>query len=198
MLCYHVACRSRARVSGIVGMTFLDLRNRDVAIAATLTPLLGRLSLPTLPLGGWPGLSRLKLPMRLVGKMHALVNNPEATGEMLRDRTSAGNWVSLGFLSSFMRPRFDVEPEDFDICPILLTQPAEDRWTPLWMSTVFLDRIRRVPVRQVMLENASHYPIEEPGLTQMHGAILGFIQENLAKAGAQSLNSPMFLGRFLR
>lgn len=185
MLTYHVACRSRAKVAGIIGMTFLDLRNRDVAIGATLTPLLGRLSLPTLPLGGLPGLRRLKVPMRLVGKMHALVNDRAAMREMLRDRTSAGNWVSLGFLSGFMAPAFEVEPEEFNICPILLTQPAEDRWTPLWMSTVFLDRIRRVPVRQVMLENASHYPIEELGLTQMHDAILGFLRETLAEAEPQ-------------
>lgn len=110
MLCYHVACAARERLSGIVGMTFQDLRNRDVAIGATLTPLLGRLSLPTLPLGRLPGLQRAKLPMRLVGRMHTLVNDRAAITAMLRDRSSAGNWVSLGFLSSFMSPTFEVEP----------------------------------------------------------------------------------------
>ena len=24
-----------------------------------------------------------------------------------------------------------IEPEAFDACPVLLTQPAQDRWTPL-------------------------------------------------------------------
>ncbi|WP_338467390.1 alpha/beta hydrolase [Novosphingobium sp. ZN18A2] len=182
MLTYHVASRSRARVSGIIGMTFLDLRNRDVALGATLTPWLGRISLPFLGLGKLPGLRALKLPMRLVGKMHKLVNDKATMRDMLKDGTSAGNWASLSFLQDFMTPQFDVEPEDFDVCPVLLTQPAEDRWTPLWMATSFLDRIRRVPVQQVMLENASHYPIEEPGLTQMHDAVLGFIRQTLGKA----------------
>ncbi|TPE48167.1 alpha/beta hydrolase [Amaricoccus solimangrovi] len=183
MLTYHVACRARARVAGIIGMTFLDLRNREVALGATLTPLLGRLSLPMLPLGKLSGLRRLRLPMRLVGKMHALVNDRAAMRDLLADGSSAGNWVSMAFLESFMRPKFDVEPEAFDVCPVLLTQPAEDRWTPLWMSTAFLDRIRRVPVRRVMLENASHYPIEEPGLTRMRDAILDFIHATRAESG---------------
>ncbi|WP_421865046.1 alpha/beta hydrolase [Parvibaculum sp.] len=180
MLTYHVASRSRARVAGIIGMTFLDLRDRKVALGATLTPWLGRLSLPTLGLGKLPGLRSLKLPMRLVGKMHKLVNDRVAVRAMLRDRTSAGNWASLAFLQSFMNPKFDIEPEDFDVCPVLLTQPAEDGWTPLWMAKAFTDRLYKVPVRTVMLENAGHYPIEQPGLTQMHDAILTFIRENLA------------------
>jgi hypothetical protein len=37
-----------------------------------------------------------------------------------------------------------------------------------------LKRIRRVPVKTVMLENAGHYPIEQPGLDQMVTAIQEF------------------------
>ncbi|MFV0297520.1 MAG: alpha/beta hydrolase [Hyphomicrobiaceae bacterium] len=182
MLTYHVASRSRVPIAGIIGMTFLDLRDRKVALGATLTPWLGRLSLPMLGLGKLPGLRALKLPMWLVGKMHRLVNDRTAVREMIRDTTSAGTWVPLSFLQDFMTPKFDIEPEDFEVCPVLLTQPAMDGWTPLWMATSFIDRIGKVPTRTVMLENASHYPIEDPGLTQMHDAVLAFIREHLAKA----------------
>jgi pimeloyl-ACP methyl ester carboxylesterase len=68
-----------------------------------------------------------------------------------------------------------IEPEAFDICPILLTQPAEDHWSPLHLSQPFLSRIKRVTVDTVMLENAGHYPIEQPGLRQMHDAIVAFV-----------------------
>ena len=68
-----------------------------------------------------------------------------------------------------------IEPEAFNVCPILLTQPAKDRWTPLHLSELFLRRIRKVPVKTVMLENAGHYPLEQPGLQQMHDAIVAFI-----------------------
>ncbi|WP_446904817.1 hypothetical protein [Burkholderia sp. YIM B11467] len=50
-----------------------------------------------------------------------------------------------------------VEPEDFTVGPILLTQPAADRRTPLHPSEPFLARIRHVPVKVAMLENAGCY-----------------------------------------
>lgn len=182
MLTYHVASRSNVPIAGIIGMTFLDLRDREVALGATLTRWLGRISLPMLGLGKVPGLRSIKMPMRLVGKMHKLINDRAACREIMRDGTSAGNWAQLSFLQDFMNPKFDIEPEVFDVCPVLLTQPAEDGWTPLWMAEAFTKRIKKVPVRTVMLEKASHYPIEEPGLTQMHDAVLTFIREQVPMA----------------
>ena len=60
--------------------------------------------------------------------------------------------------------------------PILLTQPAADRWTPLYLSEPFLKRIRKVPTKTVILGNAGHYPLEQPGLTQLVDAIEAFIR----------------------
>lgn len=72
-----------------------------------------------------------------------------------------------------------MEPEAFSVCPILLTQPAADSWTPLVLSEIFLRRVRQVATKVVMLENAGHYPMEEPGLTQMMEAIDSFIKANM-------------------
>ena len=44
----------------------------------------------------------------------------------------------------------------------------------LHLSQLFLNRIKKVPVKMVLLENASHYPIEQPGLDQMVEAIYRF------------------------
>lgn len=175
MLAYHVASRSR-RVAGIIGMTFLDMREPKVVLDATYNRLVGRTTPIGMAMAGLPGVRRMKAPMRMIGKMHALVNDKAALKACLADPTSAGNWVSFGFVKSYMQFRYDVEPEAFDVCPILLTQPAEDRWTPKWMSDMFLSRIRKVPVKTVMLDNAGHYPLEEPGLTQMHDAVLDFVR----------------------
>lgn len=57
----------------------------------------------------------------------------------------------------------------------LLTQPAEDRWTPHHLSVPVLSRITKVPVGTVMLGHAGHYPLEEPGLRQMQDAIADFV-----------------------
>lgn len=85
--------------------------------------------------------------------------------------------MTVAFLDSYMSYRPAVEPDAFDVCPILLTQPAADRWTPLHLSELFVARIRRVPVRVVMLENAGHYPLEQPGLSQRVDAIDTFYRD---------------------
>ncbi|MFE7592437.1 hypothetical protein ACFU6K_23805 [Kitasatospora sp. NPDC057512] len=41
-------------------------------------------------------------------------------------------------------------------------------------------RITKVPVETVMLDNAGHYPLEDPGLQQMEDAIADFVARNTA------------------
>ncbi|NNJ84530.1 MAG: alpha/beta fold hydrolase [Gammaproteobacteria bacterium] len=181
MLAYHVAAHlavdARAdRIAGIIGMTFLDQRERTVRDKTSLNLFMSRIGAPFAHIAAHTPLSRLKIPMRLAAKMHRLVNDPDALKVFLKDKSSAGNWVSLGFLSSYLRYKPAIEPEAFTVCPILLTQPAADTWTPLALSEIFLNRIGHVATTLVMLENASHYPMEEPGLTQMVEAIDSFIQ----------------------
>ena len=113
--------------------------------------------------------------MSLASKMSALVNNKAALKACLRDKTSAGKWVTMKFLSSLTAYKPVVEPEGFAVCPVLLTQPEKDTWTPLHLSKLFLKRVNRVPTKVVMLENAGHYPLEQPGLTQMCDAVVEFI-----------------------
>lgn len=174
MLTYHAAALNK-KVKGIVGMTFLDQRVQQVADETALNKLMGRVGAPLIRLSVNLGLGAMRMPMTVASKMHALVNDKAALAAFLRDPTSAGNWVPLKFLASYMSYKPAIEPEAFDVCPILLTQPAEDHWSPLHLSQPFLSRIKRVTVDTVMLENAGHYPIEQPGLQQMHDAIVGFV-----------------------
>tara|TARA_Y100001937_G_scaffold128844_1_gene208856 strand:+ start:10411 stop:10620 length:210 start_codon:yes stop_codon:yes gene_type:complete len=69
----------------------------------------------------------MKVPMKWLSRMYTLVNDKKLLSIFLKDRTSAGASVSLGFLSSFMSYRPDVEPENFAVCPVLLAQPEKDR-----------------------------------------------------------------------
>lgn len=175
MLTYHAAAVNR-KVKGIVGMTFLDQRIQQVADETAFNKAMARVGAPLMQLSVKLGLGAMRMPMSLASKMSALVNNKAALAACLRDPTSAGNWVSLKFLASYMSYKPVIEPEAFEVCPILLTQPAEDRWSPLYLSQPFLSRIQRVTVDAVMLENAGHYPIEQPGLRQMHDAIAAFVK----------------------
>jgi pimeloyl-ACP methyl ester carboxylesterase len=175
MLTYHVAALNK-RVKGIVGMTFLDAHVQQVADETTLNLFMSRIGVSMAHLTAKTRFAGMRMPMRLATKMHTLVNDQAALQACFKDKTSAGNWVTMKFISSLMSYKPVTAPEDFDVCPILLTQPAEDRWTPLYLSELFLKRIKSVPVHAVMLDNAGHYPLEQPGLTQMRDEIANFIR----------------------
>lgn len=170
---YHVAALNGS-VAGIVGMTFLDQRDRRVAIETAVAPPAGATAGPFVKAMN-RAMPRRRISMRLVSKMHTLVNDKAAAKACYADPTSAGNKVTWAFLHSYTTYVPAMEPEDFDVCPVLLTQPAADRWTPLHLSEPFLKRITKVPVKTVMLENAGHYPLEQPGLDQMVEAIAEFV-----------------------
>jgi alpha-beta hydrolase superfamily lysophospholipase len=170
---YHVAAKNR-KVKGIVGMTFLDQRLQQVRDETAYNLFMSRVGGPLAALTARTPLAGLRLPMAVASKMYALVNDPDALKACLADKTSAGKWVTMRFLASYADYPPDIEPEAFDVCPILLTQPARDQWTPLHLSELFLARIKRVPVKVTMLENAGHYPLEQPGLDQMVDAVYDF------------------------
>lgn len=178
MEAYHVACKNK-KIKGIIGMTFLDQRDQKVRDETTKNIFWGKLGVPLSGLSSNIGLSNLKMKMTICSKMNALCNDKNALKVMLKDKTSDGSSVPLKFIYTYMTYTPDIEPENFNICPILLTQPKEDRWTPLHLSTQFLNKIKKVPVNIVELENGSHYPIEESALDQLHSNILQFINKYL-------------------
>lgn len=167
---YHVAALNK-RVAGIVGMTFLDQRSREVRVATAFDPISGALGAGVMKALARTPLRTARVPMRAVSKMRTLVNDPGAKKACYADVTSAGNSATIAFLSSYLNYRPVTEPDDFTVCPVLLTQPGADRWTPLALSRPFLDRLGRVTVTTVMLENAGHFPLEQPGLDQMVDAV---------------------------
>lgn len=173
MLTYHVAAKNK-KVKAIVGMTFLDTSNQKVKDTVASNMFMSRVGTPITHLSAKTPLASVHVPMSWASKMSALVNNKDALKVFMKDKTSAGNSVSLTFLDSYIHYKPEVAPEDFEVCPVLLTQPEKDRWTPLDLSTPFLSRIHKVPVKTVILENAGHYPLEQPGLSQMVDAIDSF------------------------
>lgn len=173
---FHVAALN-GRVDGIVGMTFLDQASRKVRVDTAFDPVTGFFGAMLMALLARTPLKRLRVPMRWVSKMRTLVNSRAAKKACYADRTSAGNSASVAFLDSYLSYTPALTPEEFAVCPVLLTQPAADRWTPLALSEPFLRRITQVPVRTVLLENAGHYPLEQPGLDQMVDAIDTFCAE---------------------
>lgn len=178
MLTYHVAAAApKDTLRGIVGMTFLDQRDQQVRDETSHDKFTARVGVPAMGLVAGTPIGKFRFSMRLASKMSALANNPDAMKVFYRDKTSAGNSASLAFLDSYMNYAPAIEPRDFDRCPVLLTQPAEDRWTPRHLSTPVLGEISKAEVRETSLDNAGHYPLEDPGLQQLVDHVSAFTTE---------------------
>lgn len=175
MLTYHVAAMN-PKVTGIVGMDFLDQRDQRVRDGTAHDWFMSRVGVPMASILSLTPIGNIKMSMQMTSKMWALANDPEAMKAFLADRSSAGNSMPMRFLADYMTYEPAVEPEEFTTCPVLLTQPAADRWTPLPLSEIFIKRFKKVPVKVVMLENAGHFPLEQPGIDQLHDAIFSFAQ----------------------
>lgn len=173
---YHIACKNQ-RVDGIIGMTFLDQRDQQVRNETTNNLFWAHMGTPLAGISVKLGLGRMRMKMSICSKMSALCNDTNCLKEMLADKTSAGNSVPMKFIYSYMTYLPSIKPEDFQVCPILLTQPENDRWTPLHLSQSFLNRIKNVPITIKELQNGGHYPIEEIALEQLHQYILEFIHK---------------------
>lgn len=171
---YQIACKNK-KVKGIIGMTFLDQREKIVSDTTTRNKFWAKMGLPLARLSCNMGLSAFKMKMSICSKMNTLCNNKKALKAMLKDKTSAGNKVNMKFLVEYMTYKPEIEPENFDVCPIILTQPEKDRWTPQYLSDPFLDKIKKVPVKKVTLRNGSHYPVEKEALEDLHKYILEYL-----------------------
>ncbi|MGT2717969.1 alpha/beta fold hydrolase [Streptococcus oricebi] len=174
---YHIAALNK-KVKGIIGMTFLDQRVPLVRNETSYNYFMGKIGVPMTGLARRFGLGKMTTPMKRASKMSALVNDDQLLDLMLQDKTSAGNRASMNFLDSYMNYLPAVEAPDFDLCPVLLTQPELDCWTPLELSKPLLDKISQVPVDIVILPQGGHYPVEASALQVMNQAITDFIKKH--------------------
>lgn len=176
-LAYHVASGCD-KVKGIVGMCFLNMDDQEVRSSASANDFWGGpVTSPVWKALGPTPPGLIPVPIRFVTKMDKIANKQGAVDAFLTDPTSGAALVNTLFLGSFMFYQMPVQPEAFRQCPILHTQPAEDHWVSLEISQIFTDRFNDdLDFDVVTLENAGHYPLEEPGISQLHDAVYNFIR----------------------
>lgn len=174
MLIYNAACFID-QVDGLIGMCFLQNDNKVVGDETSKFKGTSWLVLPLMEKFSKTKLKTMPIAMKDVSKMTALVNNKTALDIFLADDASAGAKVQLQFLNDYMTYRSAIPVTEFDKCPILLTQPELDRWTPLELSDISMKGIK-APYTVKILEGAGHYPMEEKGLRQLIAYSDEFIQ----------------------
>ncbi len=165
MLTYNASYYIK-EVYGIIGMCFLKNDDKIVGDESAKYKGTNWFVIPLSQVLSKTFLRRIPISMKAVSKMNALVNNKTALDIFLQDPSSAANKVQLKFISGYMTYKSKVQVQDFDKCPILLTQPAADKWTPLFLSEISMKGIK-APFEIKFLEDGSHYPMEEKALIQL-------------------------------
>lgn len=159
--------------AGLIATTLADPRDASTKAQFARNTLTRRLGLPLLPLVAWL-VGQLRLPIRWFTKMDAMSNEPALSRLVAMDPLGGGVRVPVGFMRSIFAVQPAIEPQDFDLCPVLLAHPGEDRWTGPESSLAFYARLK-APKSLLMLQGCGHFPVEEPGFTQMEQAALDFL-----------------------
>lgn len=163
MMAYEAAART-GRVAAVLTTCLLDPADPEARAAAARWGFAGRAAPSVLPpLARVAG--NLRLPVKWLVRMNRMSNDPDLSRLCASDPRGGGVAVPLGFFADwFAYPH--TPPEQFTATPVTLLHPAADRWTPPPPSQRFLGRIS-APTRSVLLDNCGHWPIEEPGFTQL-------------------------------
>lgn len=171
LLAYEAAARS-PRVAAVAATCLLDPRDWRARAHMTRFGLLGILGGPlsVLVRGRLAG---TMIPMNWVANLAKMSRNPELSRLCATDPRGGGAKVPVGFLASYMRYRH-IPPESM-ATPVVLVHPSRDAWTPVELSVRVLQRIA-APTSAVMLRECGHFPIEEPGITDLITAVVELAQ----------------------
>ncbi len=174
MLAYQISCRLES-LSGLIITCLLDQRISKVTKETASSSMMAVLGKPFLKIthhiiGG------VKLPMKMVCNMKAIVNNETLAELLMSDPTSSGTKVTLEFLYGMLNPKIEIEADDYQKCPILLVHPEKDYWTDISLSRLFFDKMQ-IPKELKLLQGAGHFPIEEKGLKQLEEYCVEFMNK---------------------
>lgn len=167
MLAYEVAART-GQVAAIAATCLLDPSDPDARRAAARFSTTGMLA-PGLLCAAERIAGDVRIPVRWLANIRKMSLQPALSHQCATDPKGGGVHVPLGLLTSFMTFHH-AQPEAFDAAPVMLVHPAADQWTPPELSIRFLNRINGT-TSQVLLDGCGHFPVEEPGITQLAQAM---------------------------
>lgn len=167
MLAYEVAAHS-SRVAAVAVTSLLDPRDWRVRSHITRFGRLGVLGGPLSSLA-CGRIANTMIPMRWVANFSRMSRSPGLSRLCAGDPLGGGARVPLGFLASYLRYRH--APPESMRTSVTLMHPSRDAWTPVELSLRFFRRIA-MPGRVVMLRECGHFPIEEPGISDLISEIL--------------------------
>lgn len=172
MLAYQTAAYN-GKVDGLIATTLVDPRIPEVRDAIASNRFFSRVGMPLNSLFSFVT-NGMYFPIKWFSKMEYITNDPSFSEVFASDPHAGGSKVSLGFLNTFLNYNPKLEPESFQVCPVLLAHPGIDPWTPSILSQKFFYRIN-APKQFVELKGAGHFPYEEPGVSMLKESVTKFI-----------------------
>ena len=172
LLACEVATRSGG-VAAVAATCVLDPSDWRVQLRLTRYGPMGILGRP-LSLLARGRLAGTMIPMRWVANLNRMSRDPRLSRLCAADPRGGGALVPFGFLASYLRSRH--APPERMSTPLTLVHPSRDDWTPVELSMRFLRRMA-APARVVMLRECGHFPIEEPGISDLLDAITSIADE---------------------
>lgn len=171
LLAYETAART-GHVAAVAATCLLDVIDPHARSAATRFAWMGRHAPALLRVTG-PLTARRRVPIRWLANMADMSCDPALSRLCSADPRGGGARVPLGFVASWLNYRHTPGPR-YAGPPVTLLAPAADRWTPPELSMAFLQQIS-APTKAVLLQGCGHFPIEEPGLTQLRDEVQNLI-----------------------
>lgn len=113
-------------------------------------------------------LARMMIPISWVANLPRMSRTPALTRLCATDPLGGGARVPIGFLTSYVAYHHTA-PEQM-ATPVTLVHPSHDDWTPVDLSVRMLRRVA-APTSMVLLRGCGHFPVEEPGLDDLLGAV---------------------------
>ena len=173
MVAYQVSCRLD-NLNGLIVTCLLDQRIGKVTKETASSSIMATLGKPMLK-ATHRIIGKIKVPMKMVCNMKAIVNNEALAKLLMSDPISSGTKITLEFLYGMLNPDIEIEAKDYDKCPVLLVHPEKDYWTDISLSKLFFDKIK-APKDLKILSGAGHFPIEEKGLKQLEEYCVAFMR----------------------
>ena len=177
LLAYEVAARS-PHVAAVAATCLLDPGNWRARAHMTRAGALGVLGGP-LSMLARGRLAHTMVSMSAVANLRRMSRDRALSRLCSIDPRGGAARVPLGFLASYLR--FTHTPPERNRTPVTLLHPGRDAWTPVELSTRVLSRAAG-PADLVILRECGHFPVEDPGITELVDAVAGLAR----RLGSQS------------
>jgi alpha-beta hydrolase superfamily lysophospholipase len=172
VIAYH-AVASGAPAAGLIATTLADVTDPEVVAGFSRFPRLARVGfelMKRLPMLTDP----LPLPPRLTAKMTRIANNPDLAQLCATDPLGGGATLRARFWRTLTSAAPPQQPEEFTCCPVLVAHAGADQMTDIALTRRFTDRLA-APTRFVELTGAGHFPVEQPGVSELVDAVSTFL-----------------------